>query len=115
MNTLYGIPNCDTVKKARKWLEQHDVDYQFHDVRKDGLTKSHLNRWLEHVDLETLVNKRSTTWKQLPEDQKAGLGKKSTLSLLIENPTLVKRPVIDTGSSCQVGFKPDSYSDLFNH
>lgn len=109
MNTLYGIKNCDTVKKARKWLEEHDVDYKFHDLRVDGLTIEMIEHWFIAAGWQTLVNKRSTTWRQLDKDQKAGLNEQSAAKLLLANPTLIKRPVLNNGHDILVGFSEDSY------
>jgi len=109
MNTLYGIKNCDTVKKARKWLEVNEVHYQFHDFRTDGLNADLIDRWFEAVDWESLVNKRSTTWRQLDDAQKEELSEQSARGLLLENPTLIKRPVLDNGISILVGFSEESY------
>jgi arsenate reductase len=110
MYTLYGIKNCDTVKKARKWLENHAIDYQFHDFRTDGLTPEIINNWFEAVDWESLVNRRSTSWRQLNDSRKEGLNQQSAATLLLENPTLIKRPVLDTGREILVGFSAEHYS-----
>ena len=109
MFTLYGIKNCDTVKKARKWLEAHDVAYQFHDFRAEGLNADIIENWFEAVNWETLVNKRSTTWRQLDDAQKNDLNEQSAKGLLLENLTLIKRPVLDNGASIVVGFSEESY------
>lgn len=109
MNTLYGIKNCDTVKKARKWLESQGIEYQFHDFRVDGLTAEIIEQWFKAVDWESLVNKRSTTWRQLDDAQKEDLNEQSAASLLLENPTLIKRPVLDNGISILVGFSEENY------
>ncbi len=113
MTTLYGIKNCDTVKKARKWLEQQAVDYNFHDVRADGLSKKQLQQWAKVVGWETLVNKRSTTWKQLPEATRDGLTEKTAITTLLEHPTLIKRPVLEHSNDVHVGFQADNYSAIF--
>jgi arsenate reductase (glutaredoxin) len=112
MNTLYGIKNCDTVKKARKWLEQHQVDYQFHDLRDDGLTEAQAQAWFQELG-EALVNKRSTTWKQLSPAQQAKANS-APAALLAQHPTLVKRPLLDTGSVRRVGFDAAAYTKLFS-
>ena len=117
MTTLYGIKNCDTVKKARKWLESHEVDFDFHDVREDGLSAADIKRWLNVVSAQQLVNKRSTTWKQLPESVKAALDsdsvKPTTLTkTLLEHPTLIKRPVLENNNGVTVGFKAEIYQDI---
>jgi Spx/MgsR family transcriptional regulator len=108
---LYGISNCDTVRKAKKWLETHSIPFQFHDFRKDGLAVEDVQRWLKQVPFETLLNKRSTTWKQLNDEQKQALTERYDLSLLVEHPTLIKRPVLEISEpfTVVVGFKPETY------
>lgn len=113
MTTLFGIPNCDTVKKARKWLEAAGIDHEFHDFRKDGLSASQVESWVEALGWETLVNKRSTTWKGLDDDVKQTLNDTNVVALVLENPTLIKRPLLDNGAQPQVGFKPAQYEELF--
>lgn len=109
---MYGIANCDTVRKARKFLENNRIDFSFHDFRKDGLTLEKIQQWLEKQPIETLVNKRSTSWKQLSEAQKNALMEKRDLSPLIETPTLVKRPVLEADSFLMIGFKEQDYQAL---
>ncbi len=109
MYTLYGIKNCDTVKKARKWLESNDVNYQFHDFRVDGLTAEMIEQWFTTVGWEKLLNKRSTTWRQLDDAQKENINEQSAASLLLNNPTLIKRPVLDNEITILVGFSEESY------
>lgn len=113
MTVLYGIPNCDTVKKARRWLEEHSIDYRFHDFRADGLTDSQIKTWLKDLGVETLINKRSTSWKNLSENQRATLDDKTAVRLVAKNPTLIKRPLLETNGHRMVGFKADSYAELF--
>lgn len=113
MTTLYGIPNCDTVKKARRWLEEQGHGFRFHDFRKDGLSIDQIEAWLTQLGADVLVNKRSTTWKQLDENDKALVGTNQTAQLLAANPTLIKRPVLDIEGTVQVGFKADIYQDIF--
>lgn len=115
MTTLYGIKNCDTVKKARKWLEHQGVDYQFHDFRQDGIDASLIKSWLKTLDWETLVNKRSTTWKQLDETTRNSLSDKTVVEILVQNPTLIKRPVtVIDKDHVAVGFSEGNFSQLFN-
>lgn len=111
---LYGIPNCDTVKKARKYLDEHQIDYRFHDFKKDGLSQETIQAWLELQPIEVLVNKRSTSWKQLTDDQKTGLMDQSDLSVLSDMPTLIKRPVLQVDDHILVGFKSDEYQTLIS-
>jgi len=111
MNTLFGIKNCDTVKKAQAWLKQHEVAYSFHDVRSDGLTDAQVRGW--HMELgDDLLNRRSTTWKQLTDAQKRE-AEVDPVALILANPTLIKRPLLDTGATRSVGFKPAQYAQLF--
>jgi arsenate reductase len=113
MITLYGIKNCDTVKKARTWLEQRGIDYQFHDFRTDGLTEQQVKLWIDELGLELLVNKRSTTWKELDEATKNQLDA-NAVQIITANPTLIKRPLLDTSKQKHVGFKDTEYSKIFN-
>ena len=113
MITLYGIKNCDTVKKARRWMEQHAIDYDFHDFREDGLQPEQVQAWLDELGWETLVNRRSTTWKQLDPAVRDSLDASSVLPLILEQPTLVKRPLLDTGAQRHVGFNATEYQGIF--
>ena len=114
MNTLFGIKNCDTVKKARKWLEARGIDYHFHDFRADGLKQTQVKNWVTELGWEKLVNKRSTTWKQLDVGVRERLDDASVVPIILENPTLIKRPVLDTGDSRHVGFTASRYHILFS-
>jgi arsenate reductase len=114
MTTLYGIKNCDTVKKARTWLEQHKVDYRFHDLRADGLTATQVSSWIAEIGLESLINKRSTTWKELDEATKTTFSEATAPEIVSANPTLIKRPLLDTGKQKHVGFKDAEYEKFFN-
>lgn len=105
--TLYGIPNCDTVKKARKWLEAEGVAFAFHDFRKDGLTAEKITAWLESVPMETLLNRRGTSWRQLSDADKANDDVAHLTALMVAQPTLIKRPVIEAGDKVTVGFSAD--------
>lgn len=111
--TLYGIKNCDTVKKARDWLAAQAIDYRFHDFRADGLTTAQVTDWLNEIGLESLINKRSTTWKELDEKAKASFDEKTAVALVVANPTLIKRPLLDTGKQKIVGFKAAEYQHIF--
>ncbi len=114
MITLYGIKNCDTVKKAREWLTKNNVTYHFHDFRTDGLSEDKVNNWIAEIGIETLVNKRSTTWKELDEITKTHFNEKNAVELIIDNPTLIKRPLLDTGTKKYIGFKDADYIKIFN-
>jgi arsenate reductase len=113
MITLYGIKNCDSVKKARRWLEANDLDFQFHDFRVEGLDEAIIIEWLKSVSWEILLNKRSTTWKQLNDPRKDQLDQTIAVELMLENPTLIKRPVLCDNSGCMVGFKEVDYTAKF--
>ena len=113
MLTVYGIKQCDTVKKALKWLEANSIAHQFHDVRKDGLTAEMIQRWMVEFSWELLVNKRSTTWRGLDDATKATLGPDTLVTVLLENPTLIKRPIIEGGRKPLIGFKADEYQAHF--
>ncbi|MGC9385324.1 MAG: arsenate reductase [Hydrogenovibrio sp.] len=107
--TLYGIPNCDTVRKARRFLEAQHLDYQFHDFRKNPLTLDTLQAWQNRQPMDVIVNKRSTAWKQLSDEQKHQLMAGDNLALLAEMPTLIKRPVLQTDTALLFGFNETEY------
>ena len=111
---LYGISNCDTVKKAKNWLETHNIDYQFHDFRKQGLDANTINRWLQSVSWDKILNKRSTSWRNLDPSIQQTVNEKNIVDLLIENPTLIKRPVMDVNDTITLGFNSDTYQGIFN-
>jgi arsenate reductase len=105
--TIYGIPNCDKVRAARKWLEQSGTPAEFHDFRKDGVDASLLRRWLRDVSWESLINRSSPTWRGLPEDVRAAVHTaEDAIRLMIENPTLIRRPVVERDGRIEIGFKP---------
>ncbi|MFV0476465.1 MAG: ArsC family reductase [Parahaliea sp.] len=114
MITLYGIPNCDTVKKARKWLDQHCVDYQFHDMRNQGIHSEQVKAWLDELGWEVLINRRSTSWQALTANVRESMDKQQALAAIMEQPTLIKRPLLDTGHERICGFSSDRYADLLN-
>jgi len=111
--TIYGIKNCDTMKKARAWLDQAGVDYSFHDYKAEGIDKARLERWSKDVGWETLLNRAGTTFRKLPETDKEGLTAAKAIKLMMEQPSMIKRPVLETGKSLLVGFKPDDYKAAF--
>lgn len=110
---VYGIKNCDTVKKARRWLDARGVAYQFHDVRSDGLDRQTIQSWLQTVDWEILLNKRGTTWRNLDDPRKAELNENTAVDLMLANPTLIKRPVVTDNSGCMVGFNEQEYQNRY--
>ena len=110
---LYGIPNCDTIRKARRWLADHQVEYHFHDFRKDGLPAVRLGTWVKAVGWETLLNRRGTTWRQLSAAQRDSMNAQRAQALMLEQPALIKRPVLETAQGIEVGFSADRYQTLF--
>lgn len=112
--TLYGIKNCDTVKKARKWLDARSVDYRFHDFRTDGLDRDTLAGWLDELGWENLVNRRSTSWRALDEATREGMNEDSALAAIMAQPTLIKRPLLDIGHERFAGFSAATYQKIFS-
>ena len=113
MVVLYGIPTCDTVRKARRWLEAQGVAYRFHDFRKDGLTPEQLEAWTAELGWEQLLNRRGTTWRKLPEELRTGIDRAGAVRLMLEHPAIIKRPLLDLGARRVPGFTPDLYTELF--
>jgi arsenate reductase len=112
--TLYGIPNCDTVKKARTWLQDHGIDFTFHDFKKQGLTPELVKAWLQDLDWTTLVNRKGTTWRNLTDERKAAIvDADSALALMLENPSVIKRPVVQGAGLVTVGFSPAAFEEKF--
>ena len=111
MITLYGIPNCDTMKKARKWLDEHGIEYHFHNYKKDGVPEKKLRQWVKQLGWETLLNRRGTTWRKLDESVKNSIDKSSAVQIMLDNPSIIKRPVLEKGDTLLVGFKEDEYSE----
>lgn len=112
--TLYGIPNCDTVKKARTWLLEHGHDFTFHDFKKQGLSRELVEGWLRDLDWETLVNRKGMTWRNLPDERKAQVTDAgSAVALMLENPSVIKRPVLVGRGPASVGFSADDYAARF--
>jgi arsenate reductase len=110
---LYGIPNCDTVKKARTWLAEHGHDVAFHDFKKQGLDRATVAGWLAHVEWDVLVNRKGTTWRKLTDERRAQVvGKDSALELMLEQPSVVKRPVLAGAGPLTVGFAAERYEQL---
>lgn len=109
MLTLYGISNCSTVKKAKDWLTENNIEYQFHDYRKQGLTIDLLNSFEVKVGWETILNKRSTSWRKLSDEQRESVSKKTALQYMLESPTLIKRPLLESDEKLIVGFTAENY------
>ena len=110
--TLYGIKNCDTMKKARAWLDAHAVRYDFHDYKVRGIDRERLERWCREAGWEKLLNRAGTTFRKLPEADKANLDRGAALKLMLAQPSLIKRPVLEGGGRLLVGFTPEAYEDL---
>jgi Spx/MgsR family transcriptional regulator len=114
VTVVYGIETCDQVRKARNWLRSQDVSFRFHDFRTDGLAQALLERWMGHLPWDTLVNRRSTTWRQIDASRRASVVDQTTaIDLLLANPTLVRRPVLESGDRILIGFSEPTYRALF--
>jgi arsenate reductase len=112
--TLYGIPNCDTVKKARTWLDANNTAYTFHDFKKNGITQELIAGWLKDVPWDVLVNRKGTTWRQLTDEQKAAvIDDASATELMLASPSVIKRPVLAGKGKTSVGFSDDLYQQIF--
>ncbi|SJZ57852.1 transcriptional regulator, Spx/MgsR family [Enhydrobacter aerosaccus] len=107
--TIYGIKNCDTMKKARAWLDAHGVAYAFHDYKTAGIDRARLEGWAGRVGWETLLNRSGTTFRKLPEAERDGLTEKKAIALMLAQPSMIKRPVLESGKTLLVGFKPETY------
>ena len=108
--TVYGIKNCDTMKKARAWLDKHEVDYAFHDYKTAGIARAKLEGWAKQAGWETLINRAGLTFKKLPDKDKEGLTEKKALALMLKQPSMIKRPVVELGrGKLLVGFAPETY------
>jgi arsenate reductase len=115
MITLYGIPNCDTVKKARTWLTQQGLDVTFHDFKKQGIDEATLRTWIASIGLDKLINRAGTTWRALDDAEKAlAANADSAIALLQAKPSLIKRPVLDNAGKLRVGFKDADYTAEFD-
>ena len=112
MITLYGIKNCDNIKKSRKWLDRNSIEYVFHDFRVDGIKKTIIKEFIENIEITLLINKRSTSWKNLPNKEKLVESKKELIDLLFKNPTIIKRPLIKSKKKYLVGFSEDKFKSL---
>ena len=113
MTKLYGIPNCYTMKKARKWLEANGVDYEFHDYKKLGVDEKQLRGWVTQVGWEILLNRRGMMWRKVPDEIKAKIDEESDIGLMLETPSIIKRPVLESKGKIHVGFVEADYQSLF--
>lgn len=111
--TLYGIPNCDTMKKARVWLDQHGVTYPFHNYKTEGIDEATLRRWVDQVGWEKLLNRAGTTFRKLDEADRQDIDADKAIRLMHAQPSLIKRPVLDREGTLTVGFKPEVYAEIF--
>ena len=111
--TIYGIKNCDTMKKAFTWLTENGVDYAFHDYKSKGVERAQLERWSKAAGWEKVLNKAGTTFKKLPDDKKADLTEAKAIELMLEQPSMIKRPVLEADGKIEIGFKPELYAGVF--
>ncbi|MEC7376232.1 MAG: ArsC family reductase [Pseudomonadota bacterium] len=111
---LYGIKNCDTVKKARKWLDENGIGHEFHDFKKDGIDSELLSQWEQAVGWETLLNRSGTTWRKLPDEVRDTISAQSAHDIMLENPSIIKRPVVDRDGEISVGFNADEWASWGN-
>jgi arsenate reductase len=109
---IYGIKNCDTMKKARTWLESHKLAHEFHDYKVSGIAPDRLAAWVKRVGWEVLLNRAGTTFRKLPDSAKANLDEDKAIKLMLEQPSMIKRPVLERGRTLLVGFSPEKYSEL---
>ena len=111
--TLYGISNCDTIKKARSWLQDQEIDYRFHDYRKQGVDLKQLQTMATQLGWEVMLNRRGTTWRALPDNIKTQIDETSALQLMLANPAIIKRPILEREGRLYIGFKPQQYREIF--
>lgn len=110
MATIYGLSNCDTMKKARAWLSDHEISVTFHDYKAVGIDRASLERWVDAHGWETVLNRAGTTFRKLPESDREGIDRSRAIDLMLAQPSMIKRPVLDLGDRTIVGFKPDIYA-----
>ncbi len=114
MTKLYGIKNCDTIKKARKWLTENGVEYTFHDVRSDGIDAETIESWVQQAGWEAVLNRRGTTWRKLDSAVQESTNRDNVVALLLAHPAMIKRPVLNVGGAVTIGFKDNQYQAIFN-
>ena len=114
MTTVFGIKNCDTIKKARNWLTDQGIEYQFHDFRANGIDRDRIETWIQQAGWETVLNRRGTTWRKLDAAIQDTVNRDNVAALLAEHPAMIKRPVLDIDGDISIGFKPDLYQSIFN-
>lgn len=111
--TIYGIPNCDTIRKARRWLDEHRIAYAFHDYKTAGIARAKLEGWADAVGWQTLLNRAGTTFRKLPETEVANIDRRKAIRLMLAHPSLIKRPVLERGQTLMVGFDLTRYEQFF--
>jgi len=111
---IYGIKACDTMKKATTWLTEQDIDFEFHDYKKQGISEDKLHQWLEVLPWDQLINKRGTTWRKLSNEDKDNIDNTKAVSLCLANQSLIKRPLLEYNGQVHLGFKPDMYTSIFS-
>ncbi|WP_298610657.1 ArsC family reductase [uncultured Thiothrix sp.] len=115
MIIVYGISNCDTVRKACQWLDERAIAYEFHDFRKDGLNPVQLRAWVDELGWEQFINRRGTTWRNLPETTRNNMNETLALAVMEDQPSIIKRPLLDLGSRRILGFDPEEWKNLFQN
>jgi Spx/MgsR family transcriptional regulator len=111
--TIYGIKNCDTMKKARNWLEDHKISYEFHDYKAAGIDRGHLDTWTNEAGWETVLNRAGTTFRKLADTDRENLNREKAISLMLDQPSMIKRPVLEARGKLLIGFKPEIYGEFF--
>ena len=111
--TIYGIANCDTIKKAKQWLTGHKLEFCFHDYRQQGLDPALLQQWIDELGWQTLINKRGTTWRRLADETKNAIDKETAVALMLDNPAIIKRPILVKDGECHIGFSDAAYRKIF--
>ena len=112
MIKIYGIPNCDTMKKARRWLDSNGVEYEFHDYKKHGVPAEKLKNWVKQEGWEAVLNKRGTTWRKLDDRTRESIDESSAINIMLEHPAMIKRPVLEAAGTVLIGFREADYSQL---
>ncbi len=112
--TVYGIANCDTIKKTKNWLDNEGIEFTFHDYRKQGLDRAQLESWVDTLGWESLLNKRGTTWRKLPDTVKDNIDRNSAIDVMLDNPAIIKRPLLNRDNELHLGFSETQYRELFN-
>jgi arsenate reductase len=113
MIRLFGIPNCDTMKKARRWLEERGIAYDFHDYKKQGLDEAQLRAWIAELGWEKLINRQGLMWRKLPAEVREGLDEAGAIRVMLATPSIIRRPLLDTGRGHYLGFSEAAYAEIF--